>query len=102
MVLSGQKKYEAHYERLVEKPTPEDAPSNLESIRRYVLTPNIFERLRTQLPGVGGEIQLANAINAPTNHGGVDAVELRVKRFDCGSVDGYLEAIFHMAQNRKS
>ena len=79
---------------LVEKPIFEDAPSNLASIGRYILTPDIFEILRVQPAGAGGEIQLADAINAQAARGGVDGILLQGQRFDCGSVEGYLNAIF--------
>ena len=82
---------------LVEKPTAQDAPSNLASIGRYVLTPDIFDVLRTQPVGAGGEVQLADAINAQAANGAVEAVALRGRRFDCGSVQGYLDAIMAVA-----
>ena len=83
---------------LVEKPTFEQAPSNLASIGRYVLTPDIFEILRGQAPGAGGEIQLADAINTQAAAGQVEAVTLNGQRFDCGSVKGFLQAIMHVAE----
>lgn len=83
---------------LVEKPVYTQAPSNLASIGRYVLTPDIFEILRTQAPGAGGEVQLADAINRQAGLGQVEAVMLTGQRFDCGSVKGFLEAIMHVAQ----
>ena len=79
---------------LVEKPDANDAPSNLASIGRYVLTPNIFETLRSLEVGLGGEIQLADAINIHAQRGSVETVRLNGKRFDCGSMDGYMQA-FH-------
>lgn len=82
---------------LVEKPTFENAPSSLASIGRYVLTPDIFEILRTQPPGAGGEIQLADAINSQATSDMVNAVTLNGKRFDCGSVRGFLDAILYIA-----
>ena len=82
---------------LVEKPRMEDAPSNLASIGRYVLTPDIFDILRSQPPGAGGEIQLADAINTQAIKGAVEAVVLRGRRFDCGSVQGYLDAILNVS-----
>ena len=85
---------------LVEKPTAEDAPSNLASIGRYVLTPDIFDILRTQPAGAGGEVQLADAINVQAASGAVEAVTLRGLRFDCGSVQGYLDAIMALASRR--
>lgn len=83
---------------LVEKPVFEQAPSNLASIGRYVLTPDIFEILRGQAPGAGGEIQLADAINTQAAAGQVEAVTLNSQRFDCVSVREFLEAIMHVAQ----
>ena len=83
---------------LVEKPSFERAPSNLASIGRYILTPNIFEILRNQAPGAGGEIQLADAINTQAAAGQVEAVTLNGQRFDCGSVKGFLQAIIHVGQ----
>ena len=85
---------------LVEKPPYEAAPSNLASIGRYVLDPEIFDVLREQSPGAGGEIQLADAINIVANRGGVEAISLDGQRFDCGSINGYLEAITQMAAQR--
>lgn len=83
---------------LVEKPKFEEAPSNLASIGRYILTPDIFDILRNQCPGAGGEIQLADAINTQAAAGRVEAVALNGLRFDCGSVSGYLEAVMHVAK----
>ena len=77
---------------LVEKPKIDSAPSNLASIGRYVLTPDIFDLLRKVKPGSGGEIQLADAINVQANLGTVDTVILKGERFDCGSVSGFVEA----------
>jgi UTP--glucose-1-phosphate uridylyltransferase len=87
---------------LVEKPDAKAAPSNLASIGRYVLTPDIFDILRNQTPGAGGEIQLADAINTQAANGAVEAVTLNGRRFDCGSVQGYLDAIMYVAQFRQS
>jgi UTP--glucose-1-phosphate uridylyltransferase len=83
---------------LVEKPSFEERPSSLASIGRYVLTPDIFNVLRWQMPGAGGEIQLSDAINQQAAAGKVETVMLRGKRYDCGSVKGYLSAIMHVAQ----
>ena len=86
---------------LVEKPDADKAPSNLASIGRYVLTPDIFDILRNQPAGAGGEIQLADAINAQAANNAVEAVTLNGRRFDCGSVQGYLDAIMHVADRRQ-
>jgi len=82
---------------LIEKPDVDKVPSNLASIGRYVLTPDIFDTLRNQQPGAGGEIQLADAINTQASNNAVEAVKLKGRRFDCGSVKGYLDAIMHVA-----
>ena len=86
---------------LVEKPDADKAPSNFASIGRYVLTPDIFDIIRHQSVGTGGEIQLADAINAQAANNAVEAVILNGLRFDCGSVQGYLDAIMHVAGYRK-
>lgn len=84
--------------RLVEKPNEKEAPSNLASIGRYILTKDIFDYLRNQSPCINDEIQLADAINDMAHHGGVESVLLDGIRFDCGSVRGYVQAISHMAR----
>ena len=86
---------------LIEKPNFENAPSNLASIGRYVLTPDIFDILRNQSIGVGGEIQLADSINVQAENNRVETVLLNGKRFDCGNIQGYVEAIKHIASNYK-
>ena len=85
---------------LVEKPELKKAPSNLASIGRYILTPDIFGILEKLEIGSGGEIQLADAINQMANLGKVDFSLLRGRRFDCGSVRGYLEAIKFIAEKQ--
>jgi UTP--glucose-1-phosphate uridylyltransferase len=78
---------------LIEKPSFKDAPSNLASIGRYVLFSDIFDVLRNQLPGSGGEIQLSEAINTQAKVGKVASLNLNAKRFDCGDVLGFIDAI---------
>ena len=87
---------------LVEKPDAHDAPSNLASIGRYVLTPDIFDTLRGLKAGSGGEIQLADAINIHAQQGSVETVRLNGRRFDCGSVDGFMRATNFEYQQRLS
>ncbi len=77
---------------IVEKPSADAAPSDMAAIGRYVFTPDIFDHLRDQAPGVGGEIQLTDSINAMAELGPVDAVLYQGKLYDCGSKMGYLEA----------
>ena len=86
---------------LVEEPNANDAPSNLASIGRYVLTPDLFQTLRGLSVGSGGEIQLADAINIHAQQGSVETVRLKGRRFDCGSVDGYISATVNEYQKRK-
>jgi len=77
---------------MVEKPDPKDAPSNLAIIGRYILTPDIFDILRETKPGKGGEIQITDALMEQAKKGKVIAFKFKGKRFDCGSVDGFVEA----------
>jgi UTP--glucose-1-phosphate uridylyltransferase len=86
---------------LIEKPVFKDAPSNLASIGRYVLTPDIFDILRNQSVGVAGEIQLADSINMQAVNHMVETVLLNGKRFDCGSIEGYINAIKYVSHNYK-
>jgi len=83
--------------QIVEKPKPEDAPSNLAVVGRYVLTPRIFHHLRRIPRGKGGELQLTDAIAALLQEQQVLAYEFAGKRFDCGSKVGYLEATVEYA-----
>jgi UTP--glucose-1-phosphate uridylyltransferase len=78
--------------RMVEKPAPADAPSNLAIIGRYILTPDIFGILRSTRPGKGGEIQLTDAILEQARQGRVLAYKFKGRRFDCGSMHGFVEA----------
>ncbi len=78
---------------MVEKPEPEDAPSNLAVIGRYILTPDVLETLDGLGKGAGGEIQLTDAIaNEITAGRGVWGFRFRGQRFDCGSKAGFLQA----------
>ena len=77
---------------IVEKPAPEDAPSNLAVVGRYLLTPRIFDLLEQTDQGAGGEIQLTDGIAALLEYETVIAHPFEGKRYDCGSKLGYLEA----------
>lgn len=77
---------------MVEKPAPEDAPSNLAIIGRYILTPDIFDYIRNTKPGKGGEIQITDALLEQAKNGRVLAYKFKGKRFDCGSLEGFVEA----------
>jgi UTP--glucose-1-phosphate uridylyltransferase len=82
---------------IVEKPAPEDAPSNMGVIGRYILTPSIFDHLRTLIPSAGQELQLTDAIAAMLKHETVLAYQFDGKRYDCGNKLGYLEATVEFA-----
>jgi UTP--glucose-1-phosphate uridylyltransferase len=84
-------------EGIVEKPSPETAPSTLAVVGRYILTPRIFELLENVVSGAGGEIQLTDGIAALLSHEKVLAYEFIGKRFDCGSKFGYLQATVEYA-----
>ncbi|WP_025562716.1 UTP--glucose-1-phosphate uridylyltransferase GalU [Psychromonas sp. SP041] len=84
---------------MVEKPAPGTAPSNLAIIGRYILTPDIFEILKNTKPGKGGEIQITDALLAQAKSGCVLAYKFKGKRFDCGSVPGYIEATNFVYEN---
>jgi len=90
---------------VIEKPAPEDAPSNLALIGRYVLSPEIFDVLRETPPGRGNEIQLTDAIGALTDRpeagGPVHGVVYRGRRYDTGDKADYLKAIVRLACDRE-
>jgi UTP--glucose-1-phosphate uridylyltransferase len=77
---------------MVEKPSPETAPTNLAIIGRYVLTPDIFTLLEQTEPGKNGEIQITDALLKQARDGGVIAYKFTGRRFDCGSLRGFVEA----------
>ena len=83
---------------IVEKPQPDQAPSNFGVIGRYVLSPRIFDLLQQQAPGVGGEIQLTDAISELLKIESVRAHLLTAARFDCGNRLGLFKAALHFAQ----
>lgn len=77
---------------MIEKPSVDKAPSNLAIIGRYILTPDIFDILRVTKPGKGGEIQITDALLEQAKKGSVLAYQFQGKRYDCGSIDGYVQA----------
>ncbi len=79
-------------DRIVEKPKPDKAPSNLAVVGRYLLTPRVFDHLERIGEGAGGEIQLTDGIARLMNDEAVYAYRFAGKRFDCGSKLGYLQA----------
>ena len=82
---------------MVEKPAPEVAPSRMAVAGRYILTPAVFKHIRSQKPGVGGELQLTDGIASLMTEESVYAFEYAGKRYDCGSKEGYLEATVELA-----
>jgi len=84
-------------ERIIEKPAPEHAPSRMAVAGRYVLSPRIFDEIRQQPPGAGGEIQLTDAIARLMTKEAVYAYQYSGKRYDCGSKEGFLEATVELA-----
>ena len=78
---------------MVEKPDPADAPSNLAIIGRYILTPDIFDIIRDTAPGRNNEVQITDALLTQATKGaGVLGYKFKGRRFDCGSVPGFMEA----------
>ena len=82
---------------MVEKPAPEVAPSRMAVAGRYILTPAVFKHIRSQQPGVGGELQLTDGIASLLREEAVYAFEYLGKRYDCGSKEGFLEATVELA-----
>ncbi|MGL2653382.1 sugar phosphate nucleotidyltransferase, partial [Helicobacter pylori] len=93
-VIRGELLEEGVYEikDMVEKPSQEDAPSNLAVIGRYILTPDIFDILRETKPGKNNEIQITDALLTQAKRKRIIAYQFKGKRYDCGSVKGYIEA----------
>ena len=83
--------------KMVEKPTPEAAPSRMAVAGRYILTPAVFNHIRSQPTGVGGEIQLTDGIAGLMTEESVYAFQYSGKRYDCGSKEGFLEATVELA-----
>ena len=84
---------------MVEKPSVDEAPSTLAVIGRYLLSPEIFTHLQATEPGAGGEIQLTDALNALAQSGKLLAYRFAGLRFDCGSIDGFVEATQYYYEN---
>jgi UTP--glucose-1-phosphate uridylyltransferase len=83
--------------KIVEKPAPEVAPSRMGVAGRYILTPAIFDHIRQQKAGVGGELQLTDGISSLLEKESVYAFQYEGKRYDCGSKEGFLEATVELA-----
>ncbi len=92
--------YRVH--NMIEKPDPKDAPTNMAIIGRYILTPDIFDILKNTKAGKGGEIQITDALMEQAKHDRVVAFKFKGKRFDCGSIDGFVEATNYFYQKQNS
>ena len=83
---------------MIEKPDPKDTPSNMAIVGRYILTPDIFEIIKTVKPDKSGEIQITDALLSQAKQGKVIAYKFKGLRFDCGNVKGYVKATNHFAK----
>ena len=83
---------------MVEKPESNNSPSNMAIVGRYILTPDIFDIIRTIKPDLNGEIQITDALLRQAKQGNVIAYKFKGRRFDCGSVRGYVKATNHFAK----
>lgn len=100
-VISGEPVRDDLYrvDGMVEKPPCEEAPSNLAIIGRYILTPDIFDIIRDTPPGINGEVQITDALLTQAKRGCVMAYKFKGRRFDCGSIDGFIEATNYTYEN---
>ena len=85
---------------MIEKPESVDAPSNLGIIGRYILSPDIFDIIRNTKPGENGELQITDALLTQAKQGKVVAFKFKGKRFDCGNINGFLEATNYFAKQQ--
>jgi len=85
---------------MIEKPEPKNAPTNMAIIGRYILTPDIFDILKNTKPSKGGEIQITDALLTQAKQGKVIAYKFKGKRFDCGSIKGYVAATNYFAEQQ--
>jgi len=102
-VIEGTEEAEGIYRlsNMVEKPAPEDAPSNLAIIGRYILTPDIFQIIEETPPGKNGEMQITDALLTQAKQGRVIGYKFRGRRFDCGSVAGFIDATNYTYQKEQ-
>jgi UTP--glucose-1-phosphate uridylyltransferase len=100
-VIAGEEIAEGIYRvtNMVEKPKPEDAPSNLAIIGRYILTPDIFDKIENTPPGRNGEVQITDALAQQAAEGKVIGYKFKGQRFDCGSIAGFVEATNYVYSN---
>ncbi len=100
-VIKGEELKDGLYrvDDMVEKPPEGEAPSNLAIIGRYILTPDIFDIIRDTAPGKNGEVQITDALLTQARKGCVMAYKFKGRRFDCGSVPGFVEATNYVFEN---
>lgn len=98
--VKGSTEQTAQIYGMIEKPDPEEAPSTLAVAGRYILSPSVFNKIRTQPKGAGGEIQLTDGIAALLNDEPVYSYRYNGRRYDCGSKEGYIQATIDMALDR--
>lgn len=102
-IIEGEEIESGVYEvsNMIEKPSIDKAPSNFAIIGRYILTPDIFDILAVTKPGKKGEVQITDALLEQSKKGRVLAYKFQGKRYDCGSIDGYVKATidFYQALN---
>ena len=103
-VIEGQEIQDGLFKisNMVEKPAPEDAPTNLAIIGRYILTPDIFRIIRQTPPGANGEMQITDAINTQAQSRMVLGYKFKGRRFDCGSLEGFVEATNFVYEGMRS
>jgi len=85
---------------MLEKPEEENAPSNMAIIGRYILTPDIFNILKNIEPGKNGEIQITDALLVQAKQSKVIAYKFKGRRFDCGGIEGYIQATNYFAKKQ--
>ena len=102
-IVDGNRMEDRFYQvnNLIEKPKPEEAPSNLAILGRYILSPKIFDILRTQKPGVGDEIQLTDAIATLNKYEAVYSYDFVGQRYDVGEKMGFIKTTIELALERE-
>ena len=85
---------------MLEKPDEENAPSNMAIIGRYILTPDIFNILKSIRPDKNGEIQITDALLVQAKQSKVIAYKFKGRRFDCGGIEGYIQATNYFAKKQ--
>ncbi|OPX27256.1 MAG: UTP--glucose-1-phosphate uridylyltransferase [Campylobacteraceae bacterium 4484_166] len=103
-IIEGKLIEENIYEvsNMIEKPEPQNAPTNLAIIGRYILTPEIFDILQRTKPGVGGEVQITDALLTLSKEDKVLALKFDGERFDCGSLDGFMKATNYLYKQEQN